>query len=436
MVFPTVRLGVALLMLGLLGAVLGLGGLPTLYVWGLGGAALFLAALDALWAVRGSDLDARRALPERLSVGVANTIGVEVTSRSPLAARVTVLDEAPLRLAPEPTPLPVTVTRERPGRIEYRVHPSARGDAPFGDVYLRWTGPFGLTMRQRRVAAEAIGKVYPRYADVRRHVLEARVQVRREGRQRRPVVVRADEFESLRDYVPGDDTRRLDWKATARCRRLIVRNYEEERSKDVMLLIDAGRMMAPVADGLSKLDQAINAAVMVATVAAERKDRVGLLVFAAEPLLFLPPAHGRDQIQRILDGLYDVQPALVEPDFAAAFTLFKQRHRKRCVTILFTDMVDQESSSQLLAHVSALAPSHLPVAITIRDQGLEDASSRELSGVTDLYERAVAEQVLHDRAVALSKLRQRGVVVMDVPPSRLTIEAVNQYLALRSGGRG
>ncbi len=300
----------------------------------------------------------------------------------------------------------------------------------------RWSGPLGLVLRQKRVAAATVGRVYPRYADYSRYLLEARMHIRREGAQRRRVTQRADEFESLREYVPGDDTRRIDWKATARSRRMIVRNYEEERSKDLMILVDAGRMMAPVAGGLSKLDHAINAAVMVASVAVERKDRVGLLVFAGEPTLFIPPAHGKDQIQRFLDGLYDVHPELVEPDFAAAFSLFKSRHRKRCLTMLFTDLIDADSSSQLLAHVGALAPSHLPLAITIRDQGLEEAATRPLTGVGEVYERAVAEQVLHERAVALAQLRHQGVVVMDAPPQSLTIEAVNQYLTLRSAGWG
>jgi uncharacterized protein (DUF58 family) len=433
-VLPTVRLGILVILLGLAGGLTTALGLPVWYVWGLLGFAALAAGLDAVWSVRARDLTVVRHMPERLYVGTANTIGLEVTSQAGSPVIVSVLDEAPLAFEAKPASLRALVTRARPGRGEYRVTPRERGDAPFGDLNLRWTGPFGLAMRQKRVPAAATGKVYPRYADYSRYLLEARVHLRREGAQRRRVAQRADEFESLRDYVPGDDTRRLDWKATARARRLIVRNYEEERSKDLMILVDAGRMMAPTADGLSKLDHAINAALMVASVAAERKDRVGLLVFAGEPILFLPPAHGKDQVQRFLDALYDVQVQLVEPDFAAAFSLFKARHRKRCLTILFTDLSDSDSNSQLLAHVGALAPSHLPLAITIRDQSLEDAATRPLTRTSEFYERAVAEQVLHERAIALASLRKEGVVVMDVPPRLLTVAAVNQYLMLRSHG--
>jgi len=348
---------------------------------------------------------------------------------------VRLLDEAPPELAPTPQYCRAVVGADSAATISYTVTPRRRGDVPFGGANLRWSGPLGLVMRQKRVPCDEVGRVFPRYVDYSQYLLEARMKLRREGPQRLRVAQRADEFESLRDYVSGDDTRRLDWKATARQRRLMVRNYEEERSKDIMILVDSGRMMAPTANGLSKLDHAINAAIMVASVAAERKDKVGLLVFDSEPRLFIPPAHGKDQIQKMLDGLYNIQVRLVEPDFASAFALFRARHRKRCLVILFTDLIDPESSIQLLAHVSALASRHLPLAITIRDQALENAATRELAGAGDVYARAVAEQVVHDRAIALAQLRHHGVHVMDVAPEHVTVEAVNRYLELRTTGR-
>jgi len=429
---PTPRLAVALVIAGL--AIALVGGSPMVAAACLGGLALAVLC-DAAWCARPRDLTARRELPERLSVGATDKVPVIVSSRSRAPVELVVCDEVPLALNATPWRVRVVVPGGGEAVAEYAVTPPARGPYEFPRINLRWFGPLGLVARQKRIDAPAVGRVFPRYVDYSRYVLESRLKLRREGPQRHRIAQRAEEFESLRDYVPGDDTRRIDWKATARRDRVIVRNYEEERSKDVMVLVDAGRMMAPEADGLTKLDRAINAALMLASVAAERKDKVGLLVFADEPLAFVPPASGRDQVKRFLDSLYDVDVRLVEPSFGTAFGYLKARHRKRSLVILLTDLIDPESSSQLLAHVSSLTRQYLPLCITIRDQALENAAVADIAGLDDVYRRAVAEQVLRDRDVALAHLRQRGVVVMDVAPDRLTVEAVNQYLRIRASGR-
>lgn len=432
MFIPTPRLAVAVVLAGL--AIALVGGAQLVAAVCLGGLALGVVC-DAVWCARPRDLAARREIPERLSVGATGKVPVIVSSQSRAPVEVVVCDEAPLALDATPWRMRVVVPGGGEAAAEYTVTPPARGPYQFEGINLRWSGPLGLVARQKRVHAPEVGRVFPRYVDYSRYVLESRLKIRREGPQRHRIAQRAEEFESLRDYVPGDDTRRIDWKATARRDHLIVRNYEEERSKDVMVLVDAGRMMAPEADRLTKLDRAINAALMLASVAAERKDKVGLLVFADEPVAFLPPAAGRDQVKRFLDALYDVEVRLVEPSFATAFGYLKARHRKRSLVILLTDLIDPESSAQLLAHVSALTSQYLPLCITIRDQALEDAAVADIAGLDDIYRRAVAEQVLRDRNVALAHLRQRGVVVMDVAPDRLTVEAVNQYLRIRASGR-
>jgi uncharacterized protein (DUF58 family) len=151
--------------------------------------------------------------------------------------------------------------------------------------------------------------------------------------------------------------------------------------------------------------------------------------------VFIPPAHGRPQAKRFMDALYDVSVHPVEPNFAKAFGYLKLKHRKRGMVILFTDFIDSEASTQLLGHVSAIMQQHLCLFISIRDQSLEQAAVTEIRRVSDVYRRVVAEQVIHDRDVALGQLRNRGATVMDVPPNRLTIEAVNRYLLLRRTGQ-
>lgn len=435
---PTPRLGISIALAGLLCGPLVAAGFAPWLPWSVAGILLGAAVLDAFWMVPASRITARRELPARLGLGVRNRVSVVIANGSDLPVEVRVRDEIPLELSPEPEVVSTVVAARAESTVDYTVLPRRRGAVELGWICLRWCGPLGLMLGQKRVepSEEArVGRVYPHYVDYSRFILESRIRLRREGPQRLRIAQRADEFESLREYVPGDEARRVDWKATARRRRLIIRNYEEERSKDILILIDAGRMMAPEADGLTKLDRAINAALMIATVAAERRDRVGLFVFADEPLVFIPPAHGRLQAKRFMDALYDVSVHPVEPNFAKAFGYLKLKHRKRGMVILFTDFIDSEASTQLLGHVSAIMQQHLCLFISIRDQSLEQAAVTEIRRVSDVYRRVVAEQVIHDRDVALGQLRNRGATVMDVPPNRLTIEAVNRYLLLRRTGQ-
>lgn len=435
---PTPRLGIVIVATGLLCGPLVALGFAAWLPWVVVGLVVGAALLDALWMAPGAALTAHRELPARLGVGARNRVRVVVSNASDRPVEVRVRDEVPLRLQPEPEAVSTVVAAGVEAWVDYAVYPRSRGAVDLGWICLRWRGPLGLVLAQKRVepAVDArTARVYPSYVDYGRFILESRIKLRREGPQRLRIAQRADEFESLREYVPGDDARRVDWKATARRRRLIARNYEEERSKDILILIDAGRMMAPEANGLTKLDRAINAALMIATVAAERKDRVGLFVFADEPLVFIPPAHGKAQISRFMDALYDVQVRLVEPDFPRAFGYLKSKHRKRGMIIMFTDLIDSEASAQLIGHVSAITRQHLPLFISIRDQSLEEASAAPIDQVRDVYRRAVAEQVIHDRDVALAQLRNRGATVMDVAPDRLTIEAVNRYILLRRTGQ-
>ncbi|MBD3176124.1 MAG: DUF58 domain-containing protein [Armatimonadia bacterium] len=435
---PTVRLGLAIVLSGLFcGLLVALGFSPWL-PWAVVGLLMGAAVLDALWMISGRDLGARREMAPRLGMGAKNPVRIAVSNGSDRPVEVRIRDEVPLKLRPDPEVVSTVVAPGAEAVAEYAVFPRERGAVELGQICLRWRGPLGLVWGQRRFEADEearTAKVYPRYVDYGRFILESRIKLRREGPQRLRIAQRADEFESLRDYVPGDDVRRVDWKATARQRRLITRNYEEERSKDVLILIDAGRMMAPEAHGLTKLDRAINAALMIASVAAERKDKVGLFVFADEPIVFIPPAHGKAQINRFMDALYDVHVKLVEPNFSRAFGYLKSKHRKRGMVIMFTDLIDSEASGQLIGHVSAITRQHLPLFISIRDQSLEEASATDVDRIGDVYRRAVAEQIIHDRDVALAQLRNQGATVMDVAPDRLTIESVNRYILLRRTGQ-
>ena len=190
-------------------------------------------------------------------------------------------------------------------------------------------------------------------------------------------------------------------------------------------------MMAARVGDASKLDLATEAALMLAHVAAARQDAVGMMAFGREVLSFIPPDKRAGQVGRILEGLYRLQPTLDEPDYAAAFSLLAGRARKRALVVVFTDLVDTDTSERLLAHVSSLCPRHLPLLIALRDPDLERLAHCIPASIDETYQRAIAGQVLARREEAILALRHRGAVVVDAPAGALTVAAVNRYLELK-----
>jgi len=207
---------------------------------------------------------------------------------------------------------------------------------------------------------------------------------------------------------------------------------EIERSQNVMLMIDAGRMMCGELDGMSKLDYAINAALMLAYVASRQDDAVGMMVFAGAVNSFIPPRKGSAQIGRLVEELYAVQPTMTEPDYGAALTMLQRRSRKRALVVIFTDIIDKQASRALLAYSGALYPHHLPLVVTIRDPRLEQTADLLPQQVSQVYQRAVAAGLLRDRSQALAALRRQGARVVDATPDELTVSAVNRYLDIKA----
>jgi uncharacterized protein (DUF58 family) len=246
---------------------------------------------------------------------------------------------------------------------------------------------------------------------------------------------------ALREYAPGDDPRRVDWKASARRDALVVREYGAEQGQTVVLAVDAGRLMTQlVGPGRSRFDAALDAALVLADVAARAGDRVGLLVFDDRVRAWVAPAAGAGAVARVREALVPVQPALREPDYAGAFRTLAERHRRRSLVVLFTDVVDARASRGLLAHAARGAARHLLLAVALRDESL-DAAARpngaapgggDAGGAGGLYASAAAEELLAARDEALARMRQAGVVVVDTPAGGMTAAVVNRYLELKA----
>lgn len=385
---------------------------------------------------RADEITVSRSLPLKLSIGVPNSVRLTIANRSERAAAVTGRDTPPPSFVGSAHFGPVLIEPMTEAPVTLQLTPSRRGVFGFGSVAVRLIGPLGLVGRQVEIPLPEQCRVYPDISAVRRYALMARRGALHEiGIRAQRYAGAGTEYESLRDYLPDDDYRDIDWKATARRGKPVVRQFEVERSQTMMLAIDAGRLMLPMAGSLSKLDRAINAALLLAYLGLEAGDLVGLIVFGKDVVAYLPPRKGHRQFLAITEALAAVEGRLEEPDYRRALAYLTKRLGKRSLVVLFTDLVGLEPSKRLLGTLAALTPRHLPLIVTQRNRGLEARARQEPADEHEVYASAVAEDIGREKAEALGMLAARGTLVVDVHPEELSVAAVNRYLEVKARGR-
>ena len=294
----------------------------------------------------------------------------------------------------------------------------------------------GLAYRQWKVTLPWSVTVYPTLPASRLKSSMAEAVRRKEsGLRAIRKLGEGRQFESLRTWVPGDDTRHIDWKASARRRKLMTRQFEEERRQQVLLVLDAGRMLTEDVKGESRMEHVVRAALSLAFAANYHDDNAGVMVFSADVHHYVTPQRGRRGLRQVLEVLAVVEPTLVEPDYPAAFRYLAVRNRKRALTVLFTDVIDQFASQALVASVATLRPRHLPLVVTMRNSELDKAASARPQTVTEAYRKAAAEELIAARNDALQQMRRRGAMVLDTTPELSAGAVVDQYVELKRRGR-
>jgi uncharacterized protein (DUF58 family) len=401
-------------------------------IWDLG--VLCLCCLDYGLTFRGKEIQAQRRSPRHLLQGVSQEIEMVLSNWADLAKGIKVRDQTPAGWEAAPV-LKSRVPARSEVILRYPVTPPERGVYGFGDLDLRVEGPLRLVQRPIPVPASEEVRVLPclqtlRYPDLIAYRRRARhwglrqIKWREKGR----------EFESLREYMEGDDPRHIHWKASARLDRPIVQDYRPEKNQIVMIAVDAGRLMGAVSEGKKKLDHALEATAHLAHAALAGGDQVGFLAFADQVLLFIPPKKTHGQLQVILEGTVSLRTAMVEPRYEEAFLWFRSQVRRRSLVVIFTDLMDEFASDNLLEAVALLRPRHLPLCMAIRDSEWDDLMSRPPANAMDVYERSVLQETMRQRRRAIGKLQQKGAIAMDIPPRLLSSNAMEHYLDVKRRG--
>jgi len=376
-------------------------------VLGYEGGILLVFLLDAFLAWRWTAVRVRRERPARLSLGAENEIVIVVENLRGRTLTLIVRDEPPAAFRAEPSLLHAAVPAYSVVRLAYQLLPTDRGNFNFGNVYLRCRGPLGLAWVDRVVPAGETVQVYPNLLEIRRYEALLRTTLVRAGGYRtRRLLGAGREFSHFRDYTVDDEYRHINWKA-----------------------------MAARVGNLTKLDHAINAVLMLAHVSQAFQDNLGLLVFSHTVHRYLPPAKGHAQHAHFLQALYSVQPEFCYVNYREAFQYLIARHPKRALTMVFTDLLDNVVSAEYRDATRLLRQFHLPLTLAVADVPLQELAARTPQTTEQLYDVLVARDLLQSRAEMLQSLEHEGVMVIDTVPERLTIDAVNRYLALKTGVR-
>ena len=392
-----------------------------------------LVLFDALLVARAS-VSVERTAPSTLSLTRPVTVDLAVHNRAGRTLSVSLTDELFATADAEGLPATMEISAGVVRHTSYRLKAMQRGLQTIGDHFVRYGSPMGLWTRQLRLPGHTELRVYPDVQAVRHYDMLAR-QNRDAFASRRTRLRGGDtEFERLRDYLPDDDYRRVDWKATARRRKLTVREYELERNQNVVFVLDCGRTMTAVWDGLSALDYALNATLMLSHVAIRRGDQVGLIAFDDQVRRIVKPRTGISASNRIIQSTYDLFPKMVEPDYEAAFHTLRTQITKRTLVVFISHALDDATAKLLQRLTRELLPKHLPLCVLLRDREVEARATSTARTAEQVCVQAAAANVLAWRDRVHAEMRRAGVLVLDVLHRQLTGELVSRYLEVKARG--
>ena len=393
---------------------------------------LFAFIIDWVKTPSPSRISARRSCEEKLSLGAHNTVRLHLRNRGNISLNLEVRDEPPPLFDVSDVVILHTLPADSGLTVSYTVMPKNRGSYEFGNINIRYLSKLKLFKRQTRIAQNMRVRVYPNLLELKKYmILARRGRFTETGLKHSKLYGEGMRFESLRDYLPDDDYRRINWNATARAGYPISEEYESERSQNVTIMLDCGRMMTAKVNGVSKLDYAINSVLMLSYVCCLKGDKVGLVVFSGDVEVCLPPRGGKRQLYRMVEALYDISPKMQQPGYEKAFTLVESKLRKRSLIVIFTDLIDAETSKTLTVYLPKLRAHHLTLCITMRDFELWRLADEMPDTVEGVYQKAVAGQLLLEQQSIINRLQQRGVLILDATPENISVAAINRYLELK-----
>lgn len=372
-----------------------------------------------------------RRVAERWLIGVDNVVTIALHNPSAWRLSGTLRDSAPSALVLEPAELRFVLPPGAATELSYVVRVARRGVYELGPLAFRLDGPLGLGSSIQLTAAPASVRVYPRVPALQHGPMRGSRVLRGSGLRSARAHGGAGEFEQLREYVPGDALRDLDWKATAKRSHPITRVHGLEQSQSVLIALDVGRLMAlPLGDS-SRLDHALAAALLLAQVALRAGDRVGMVVFAQGVQRVVLPARGRSQYARLLANVFDVEASDAPADFSVLAGFLASRVRRRSLVLIFSELGDEAQLTPGTSELPKLAARHLLACVTLSCPDATRVAEAPARDNEQAYARAAAIDWLSERASLHARLARAGIAVLEATAADVAVRVVNRYLEIK-----
>lgn len=404
-------------------------------IWiAVGGFFVLLMMIDAWFVRRLPTPQLQRTLPNSLAVGIWSTVTLEIMNLHRTSLQVKVFDDYPLPSEFEGLPAQRWLPSKTKWLLSYRLCPQRRGQATFAGVFLQMTSPSRWWIQTRYIILQDVTRIYPYFAPFTKlALLAAENRLGQLGIRQMPRRGEGLEFHQLREYRSGDVLRQVDWNATSRLKKLISKEYQDERDQQIIFLLDCGRRMLAQDAGLSHFDHSLNAVLLLAYVALRQGDGLGLMTFSGEQR-WVAPKKGVQMSHVILNTVYDIYPSLQTSDYWQAANRLNMRQKRRALVILVTNL-REEDSEELLPAVQLLQKKHLLIVASLQEQILSQVLVQPTKNFSAALRQASVYEYLQQRQRIHEHLQQQGIICLDVAPPQLPVAIVNHYLKIKRSRR-
>lgn len=392
-----------------------------------------LDILILFFAKRG--INASRILPEKLSNGDLNPIQIEIENYYTFPIYIRIIDEIPEQFQLRDFKIDRKIQASSSSKFQYELRPVERGEYHFGKLNVYVSSVFGLIARRFSFNDAAMVPTYPSFIQLRKYnLLAISNNLHQYGIKKIRRIGHTMEFEQIKDYVLGDDLRTINWKATAKANQIMVNQFQDEKSQPVYSVIDKGRVMKMPFEGLTLLDYAINAALVISNVALKKQDKAGILSFSKRVENIVVAERRTSQMNLIMENLYNINTDFFESDFGRLYGDVKRNLTQRSLILLYTNFETLDSLFRQLPYLKGIAKNHLLVVIFFKNTELNALISNKAETIQQVYDKVIAEKFAFEKRLIVNELKKYGIYSILTTPEDLTIDTINKYLEIKARG--
>ena len=396
---------------------------------------MFLAIDILLLFGFGNKIEATRNTPEKLSNGDENAIVINIKNKHTFPILAKIIDEIPIQFQQRNFEVTRKVKASSTDQYQYYLRPTERGEYSFGNLNCYAISPLRLVSKRYTFSKNEMVPTYPSYIQLRKYDLMAfSNSLFQYGLKKIRRIGHTMEFEQIKEYVQGDDIRTINWKATAKRNQIMVNQFQDEKSQNVYMVIDKGRIMKMPFNGLSLLDYAINATLVLSNVIIKKQDKAGMFTFSKKVENRVVGEKRKSQMQKIKESLYNIKTDFFESDFSRLYVDIKKHVNQRSLVMLYTNFETLDGLHRQLPYLKGIAQSHLLVIVFFNNTELNDLINKKAATVQEIYDKVIAEKFAFEKRLIVNELRKYGIYSVLTQPENLTLDTINKYLEIKARG--